>query len=290
MAVALSPDLSGRPRLGVLVAGACFGVIGLADDLWGIAVLARFGLQLASAVPVLAILFPGSGGSGLWSLALAAAILGWIVSYVNAFNFMDGIDGLSVAQVVIAGSAWALIGLDQDVNAIVAGGLILVAVALGFAPFNFPRAHVFLGDVGSYGLGALLAALAVVGVQAGIAPEAMLAPLAIYLADAGSTLALRAWRREKWYLPHCNHVYQRLVRQGWSHVRTTLTVTAWMAACAAAGAVSVAGSVSERAGGDALLAFLLATYLALPGWVGRWRSHRNQHPDCSEVMNDVTMP
>jgi len=182
---------------------------------------------------------------------------------------MDGIDGISVAQTVVAGTAWTVIGLDQHADVLVAGGSVLAAVAVGFGPFNVRRAYVFLGDVGSYGLGALLAALAVLGLRAGIAPEAMVAPLALYLADTGSTLARRVWKREPWYLPHRDHGYQRLVRQGWSHLRTTLTVTVWMTACAAAGALSLGESATARVGGDVVLVALLCAYLALAAWAGR---------------------
>jgi len=267
--VAVSRDLAGAPRLSVLVAGACFGIIGLVEDLRGIAVRIRLSLQVVAVVAVMPILLAGVGGSSLWRLFAVAGTLMWMVSYVNAFNFMDGINGISVAQAVTAGTAWTVIGLNRHVDALAAGGLIMASVAIGFAPFNFPRARVFLGDVGSYAIGAFLATLAILGLRAQITPEAMLAPLALYMADTGSTLAKRAWRREPWYLPHRDHAYQRLVRHGWSHVRTTLTVMAWISACSIAGAVSLTRLVPARVGADFFLVILLAVYLALPSWLTR---------------------
>ncbi len=269
VALAVSLDLPGQTRLALLVAGGCFGMIGLIEDVRGLRVSVRLVLQAFAALAVLPFALSGLGAPGAWALAAGVVAFAWIVSYVNAFNFMDGIDGMSVAQLVVAGTAWTVIGLDQDVRVLVAPSLIIIAVALGFAPFNFPRARVFLGDVGSYSLGALLAALAVVGLRAGIPPEAVLAPLALVLADTGSTLVWRAWRREPLYLPHCDHVYQRLVRLGWTHARTTLIVMVLMVACAALGSLSLVPSGAGRVAGDVGLVVLLGGYLALPGWVGR---------------------
>jgi UDP-GlcNAc:undecaprenyl-phosphate/decaprenyl-phosphate GlcNAc-1-phosphate transferase len=139
-----------------------------------------------------------------------------------------------------------------------------MAASLGFAPFNFPRASMFLGDVGSYGMGAALAILAVVGLRAGVPPEAVLAPLAIYLVDTSSTCIRRLAAGETWYHPHRDHRYQRLVKLGWSHMRVTLTVGGVMAACSLLGAVSLAGSLPARVLAGAALACLLGAYLFIP--------------------------
>src|SRR5690606_15026464 len=100
------------------------------------------------AFPLVDGLQPGAAG-----VALAGAAAVWIVAYVNAFNFMDGINGISVAQAAVAGTAWALVGWWQDLPLVTAAGSIVAAAAVAFAPFNFPRARVFLGDAGSYFLG-----------------------------------------------------------------------------------------------------------------------------------------
>ena len=123
----------------------------------------------------------------------------------------------------------------EEVRILTLGGLTVAAAALAFAPFNFPRARMFLGDVGSYFLGGWLGALAVYGVAAGIPPEAVLAPLALYVTDAAATLLMRIVRHEPWLSPHKAHVFQRLVQLGWSHVRTTLLVAALMVVLSGSG-------------------------------------------------------
>jgi len=214
VAVLLSAQVVGAPRFALLMAVGAFGLIGLTEDLIGIPVAVRFGLQVAAALVATRWLFPDPSGTVLSNLLLGAGVVMWVLAYVNAYNFMDGIDGMSVAQALVAGGTWFLLGEARDVPELATGGAIVAAAAVGFAPYNLPRARMFLGDVGSYFLGASLATLAVLGLRAGLPPEAVLAPLVLYLADTGTTLARRAARGEAWYLPHRDHVYQRLTRLG----------------------------------------------------------------------------
>lgn len=285
--VSVAPAWSGSNRLGLLLAGIGFGLVGLAEDLIGIPPLPRFGLQLVAGAAAMSALLSGLTGPTAWRVFFVAGVLLWLVGYVNAFNFMDGINGISVAQVVVAGVAWYAIGTSEGVQPLAGGGLIVAGAALGFAPYNFPNARVFLGDVGSYFLGAWLAALAVIGVRAGLPPEAVLAPLALYTADTAVTLVKRMARHEPWHLPHRDHTYQRLVRLGWSHPTTTLVVSCFLAASSALGAVSLGDSLALRIGADVALVALLAGYLALPWIITRRKgqtARRDADPDCQPLL------
>jgi UDP-N-acetylmuramyl pentapeptide phosphotransferase/UDP-N-acetylglucosamine-1-phosphate transferase len=271
VALAFSSAVSGQARTGLIAAALLFGFIGLLEDSVGVPALRRLVVQvLAGALAAPWLLTAWSGGQG-WRVAMGLAVVVWLVSYVNAFNFMDGIDGISVAQAVVAGTAWYLVGWAEGVASLEIGGLIVAGAALGFAPFNFPKARMFLGDVGSYYFGALLAALAVVGVRAGIPPEAVAAPLAVYLADTGVTLVRRVRRGEVWYSPHRDHTYQRLVQHGWSHARTTLSVAAVMAVVSALGSLALTDSLAIRVAGDLLVVGVLAAYLRAPAWLAHER-------------------
>ena len=144
---------------------------------------------------------------------------------INLFNFMDGSDGLAATQAVLCCAALLLFA---DPLALSAAGLampvwLLLATTLGFLPWNFPRARMFLGDVGSLSLGMLIAALllAALQVDAITLPMAMLIP-AVFLLDATATLLLRLSKRRKWYQAHTDHAYQQLVLSGWSHVQVWL--------------------------------------------------------------------
>ena len=123
---------------------------------------------------------------------------------------------------------------------------------------------VFLGDVGSYFAGAWLAVLFIIGLRGSIPAEAMIAPVALYVADTGVTLSRRVHRHEAWQQAHRQHTYQRLVDLGWSHTQTTGLVFALVAICSVLGSVSLLGSVPERVAADCGVGALIAGYLLLP--------------------------
>ena len=138
---------------------------------------------------------------------------------VNVWNFMDGINGLATTQAIIAAIAFALV-LPVPHGGI---ALLLAAGCLGFLPFNFPKARIFMGDVGSGALGYLLAGLVAAGLTfTDIAWPMWLVPLAAFLIDAGFTLLVRMLSGERWMQAHTQHLYQRYVKRGCSHARVTL--------------------------------------------------------------------
>lgn len=149
-----------------------------------------------------------------WMGALAAL---FAVGLVNVWNFMDGINGLAASQAALAAVAYALALAPPGSGA----GWGIAAACLGFLPFNFPRARIFLGDGGSGGLGFMLAALFALGLASGLSPWSLWLPLSAFLVDAGFTLAARILSRQRWWEPHAQHVYQRLARR-FGHTRVTL--------------------------------------------------------------------
>jgi len=264
LALAATPGIAGRDRWGVVVAAGAFGVVGLLEDLVGIRALARLGIQFGVGTGAAVLLLGHLTGAEAWRAVFALGAVVWLVAFVNAYNFMDGIDGISVVQAVGAGATWFLVGSHVDNRVLAAGGAIVAGAALGFAPYNLPTARMFLGDAGSYFLGAWLAAVALLGLRAGVPPEAVLAPLGLYAADTGATLVRRALRGERWYLPHRDHAYQRLTDGGWPHLRTCAFVAGCIAACGALGAVSLSGSTPLRAAADVAIGAIVAGYLLAP--------------------------
>lgn len=265
VALHTTSEISGSSRVALAGAAALFGFLGLLEDVWGIPALWRLGAQVAIALAMLPALLDGLSSPWYWWLLSTAGVALWLVGFVNVFNFMDGINGISSAQMLVAGTSFALMGTARDLPDIAIVGAIVAASALGFAPFNFPHARMFLGDVGSYFLGAWLAVIVVVGLRGGLPPEAALAPLALYLADTGATLVRRVLRGATWHEAHREHVYQQLVDRGWSHMSTTSLVGALLVASSGLGGVSLTmAPTGIRVGADTLLLALLAGYLALP--------------------------
>jgi UDP-N-acetylmuramyl pentapeptide phosphotransferase/UDP-N-acetylglucosamine-1-phosphate transferase len=202
---------------------------------------------------------------------MAALVLGtavWLMGFVNAFNFMDGVNGISGAHAVIAGVAYACFGQWRQDPFLVAMGLAVAVGALAFLPWNAVRARVFLGDVGSYALGAALAVLAVTAVVQGVPPEAALGPLALYLADTAWTLQRRVRTGERWTEAHRTHTYQRWCDVGWSHPEVTLVTAGTTILVSLLGAASLTGNLSVRLVCDLVGLAVLAGYLASPALFG----------------------
>jgi UDP-GlcNAc:undecaprenyl-phosphate/decaprenyl-phosphate GlcNAc-1-phosphate transferase len=259
-AFALSSQAADPEVRGIALAAGLLGFLGVVEDLRGLRSIYRLGLQMAVSFVAAPVLLSSDRPTQLLLVAVASL---WITSYVNVFNFMDGANGISVAQVLAAGVPWYLIGDAHDLDGFAFASLVIVAAAAGFAPSNFPRAAVFLGDTGSYFFGAWLAGLSVAGWASGLTPEAVIAPLALYLADTGTTLLRRFRQGKLWYLPHREHCYQLLILRGWSHARVAMTVLLLTVTCSALGAVTLRDSVRDRVLADLALVVVVALYLAV---------------------------
>lgn len=255
LAGALAAGAPGRLVGGAAAAAAVGGAAGMAEDLRGVPVPGRLALQAVAAVAAVALI---GGGWPMWTVGGL-----WVVAYVNAYNFMDGIDGLAAAQLGVAGLAWVAVGAVEGVEPLRVVGAVAVGSAAGFLPHNWSPARMFMGDLGSYAAGAWLAAGALVGLRLGVAPVAVLAPLALFCFDTGWTLVRRRLRGENVVLPHRSHLYQQLEAAGWGHARTTALVALVVAGTSAAGLLALRGGAAAQVAAVALVAALLAGYWLL---------------------------
>lgn len=250
-----------EPAIGWLLGpSVALALVGLGDDVRSLPGSVRLGMQVAAALTMVL------GLSRDLALGLPAAIFVlvagfFVVGYTNAFNFMDGVNGISGLNAAVAGGWFAYVGLEHDLGAVTVLGAALMGGALGFLPWNAPRAKVFLGDVGSYGIGSLIAGLAMAVWAAGLAPLVALAPLVIYLADTAWVLLKRAKAGESLMVAHRDHAYQRLVTGGWSHIASA----GWAALLAAAVVLAAAHWASSRPWAVVLIgAVVIVGYLSLP--------------------------
>lgn len=264
LALGLAWDGATGPAVGLAFTATGFGIVGLLDDFYNLSANLRLAVQVILGSAGAFLLMRGADVSPVALVLISALIVVWLMSFVNAFNFMDGINGISVAQSAVAGFAWAVLGATAGEHFLVVAGLAQAGAAIGFAPYNIPRARVFLGDVGSYFLGGWMGSLVVLGLRAGLPPEAVIAPLALYLLDTGSTLLWRLRAGEEWKQPHRHHVYQRLTDNGWSHVRTVVFATGIIALCAVLGGLAVGGSLWGRLIADVGLVMAVVAYLDWP--------------------------
>jgi len=252
------------PAVALAFTATTFGIVGLVDDFRNLSAYLRLSAQVIIGAIASQLMLSGTELSPLVTIGLSVLIVVWLMSFVNAFNFMDGINGISVAQSGVSGLAWFVLGWASGEPFLTIAGLAQFGASLGFAPFNVPKARVFLGDVGAYFLGGWMATLTVLGLRAGLPPEAVVAPLAIYLLDTGTTLLWRIRAGEEWTEPHRHHVYQRLTDHGWSHVRTAIFAAGIIALCAFLGGLAVGGSLAGRLLADAGLVLAVVAYLDWP--------------------------
>lgn len=197
------------------------------DDTRGLNALPRLGSHVLAAWAG-SLLLPGpvlQGWVPIW-LDQALVVLAW-VWFVNLFNFMDGIDGITGAETAAIGLGLFLLALQapgQDLGDGVPA-LLLAAAALGFLVWNRPPARLFLGDVGSVPLGFLAGWLLLDAAARGALAPAIILPL-YYCADASLTLIRRLARHERVWEGHRQHWYQRAVDRWQSPARVVLTISA----------------------------------------------------------------
>jgi UDP-GlcNAc:undecaprenyl-phosphate/decaprenyl-phosphate GlcNAc-1-phosphate transferase len=234
------PIAHGLERRGLELAAIALGaaamvVLGVLDDKHELKPLPKFIGQLLIAVLVavackrITLFVPNV------AFSYAITIL-WVLTVVNAFNFMDNMNGLCAGLGAIG--AWQFAGIAAaDGQYLVALIAFLTCGALvGFLPYNFPKARAFLGDAGSHLVGYLLAVLAMLPhfyTKQNPRPLAVLSPLlvlAVPLADLAWVVLQRTLAGKPFYLGDTNHLSHRLVRAGLSRPRAVLLI--WLLAAA----------------------------------------------------------
>lgn len=250
-------DWGGQRLILPAVLAAGIAAISFLDDLKGVPIMIRLFAQIGSALAILwwirtheMPLIPL-----VESLLLGGFLLVlWVVGFTNAFNFMDGIDGIAATQALIAALWWMLAsaamgGANLWLSAVVVGSCV------GFLAHNWPPAGVFMGDVGSAFLGFTIASMSVID-QNNIPNLSLCIALCVwpFIADTTGTLVMRIFRREPFLKAHSSHVYQRLVQSGFGHQSVTLL---YGALAVAGGAVAFILRHHPRALLGALIFFLI---------------------------------
>ncbi len=203
--------------LAVLAAGAFLAAVGGIDDVRPMPVVPRLMLQVLAIAATLAAMPSDFRIVPLmpWWAERLCLLVAWLW-FVNLVNFMDGIDWMTVAEVVPLTASVVLLGQVAPIPpAATVLALALLGATLGFAPFNRPVAKLFLGDVGSLPIGLLLGWLLLQLVRSGEPAAAVLLPL-YYLADASVTLIRRIAAREPFWQAHRSHFYQRACDLGFT--------------------------------------------------------------------------
>jgi Fuc2NAc and GlcNAc transferase len=234
--------LSPRVAVALFGGGLAVAVVGWIDDRRDVSRGIRAAVHLSAGAWAAAWLggMPavqvGTGSVPLGPAGYMIAALG-IAWLINLYNFMDGIDGLAGGEGVTAGLFGAVLLWLAGAPALAAVALLVAGACIGFLPWNWMPARIFMGDVGSGFLGFVFGTLAVASERAGAVPLlAWLILLGVFVFDATTTLFRRMLRGEAWYREHRSHAYQRAVQSGLTHAQVTtaalctnalLAVLAW---------------------------------------------------------------
>lgn len=216
---------------GISIGAAGMLLVGVLDDRFELSPGWKFSAQL-----IVAMLVAASGvritlfvPSLLFSYVVTVF---WIVALINAFNFMDNMNGLCAGLSVIASWTFAWISASAGQYLVAALAFLVCGAFAGFLPFNFPRASSFLGDGGSHLAGYLMAVLAVLPhFHTAELPRraAVLIPLlvlAVPLLDMAMVVITRTWNRKPFYIGDTNHFSHRLTRAGAS--RSLAVLVLWL--------------------------------------------------------------
>ncbi len=230
------------------VGGVAIVAIGLVDDARGMRARYKLLGQIVVAVFVslsgyalTSVNMPliGNVRFALWLGALLSTL--WVVGLINAFNLIDGIDGLATGIALIGAGALVGLGIVQGNAYLTLASLAMAGCLLAFLLYNFPPAKIFLGDTGSMFLGYALATMALMGTQKSEAAAIILAPmlaLGFPIFETLVSILRRYLRGAPIFVGDNRHTHHRLLEMGYSQPRVVLTLYAVALLLAAAGIIS----------------------------------------------------
>ena len=217
-------DISLIHAIVYIVCAMVLAWVGWRDDIRSLSPTLRFivqGVVAAASIFVMGyfkfVTIPMLGEIPLGIVGILITFL-WIVGMTNAYNFMDGIDGMAGGVAAAGGLGWMMLASNAKTPFSFWVALAVAASSLGFLGHNWPPAKIFMGDVGSTFLGYTFAVLPLLSSDKS-GDALMLGTLLMWttIMDAGVTFIKRAIRRENLFQPHRNHLFQRLVIAGYSH-------------------------------------------------------------------------
>lgn len=301
---------------GTLLAAAVITGIGVIDDVRTLSAPAKAagqvlaaGLLILFSVELLFFWFPfGQGIISLGSdLAVPLTVL-WVLILVNAVNLIDGLDGLAAGIVAIGAAAFfiwlyasppSFFGRDSPAAVLSA---VAAGAAVGFLPYNFHPARIFMGDSGSMQLGLLLAAATISGVGRTVQPSGgdlaafaipVLIPaivLAVPLLDVVLAIARRLRRRRPVFAPDKEHIHHQLLVIGHTHRRAVLTMYLWSVLLAGSGLavafINGRALVGSVVGG----AFAIGLATLIPSRIRRRRAARRARAESGTVEEGSSGP
>jgi UDP-GlcNAc:undecaprenyl-phosphate/decaprenyl-phosphate GlcNAc-1-phosphate transferase len=266
-----------KPILSLAGCGVLVLLVGAYDDLRGlgpwtklIALMCITTLFFGLGGRIQGLSIPFVGQVGLHPIAGFALTLLWVVGITNAFNLIDGVDGLAAGSALFSSLVLLTNSLIQGNAEGIVVALALSGALAGFLRYNFNPASIFLGDSGSLLVGFVLAALSVQGSQKASTAVAVAIPILAFglpVVDTGVTVARRLLSGKPMFIGDREHIHHMLLARGWSQRRVALSLYAVSAGFGLAAMLFV----NSGSGIPAVLLFVIGAAIVLA--LGNLRYH-----------------
>ena len=240
--------------LGFFAAASVIAALSLYDDFRHVSFRVKLGGQVIAIIVamlsgiVIDVTYLPSLGEVRWGWWAYPLTLLWIMGLTNAYNFIDGLDGIAASTAVIAAAFLSFISFQQGSHFIYLTALTLAAASLGFLIFNWSPARIFMGDIGSTFLGFTFAVMAIIAARYDHSHTSLfVVPLLLFhfIFDTAFTFLRRLLRGENVFQAHRAHLYQLLNRLGYSHGKVALLYSA-MAFSQGLAAVWMVNNLGEK--------------------------------------------
>jgi len=263
--------------LTLLIPATLVLLLGAYDDLRGANAVVKFvGLGLIATLfytmggRIDALSIPLFGSVQLPPLVSFVVTVVWLVGIANAFNLIDGLDGLASGAALFSSLVILGVSVSQERTLMIVVALVLCGALAGFLRYNFNPASIFLGDSGSLFTGFLLAALSVLGTQKATTAVAIVVPILAFgfpVVDTAMTMGRRVLSRKPVFEGDSEHIHHMLLARGWSQRRAALVL---YAVCALFGLVAlIFPATGSKLTGFMLFVISVAVIIA----VGHLRYH-----------------
>ncbi len=277
----------------VLASSAVVFVFGVFDDLVGTRARWKFLAQGVAAVILYllgghigAVTIPFIGSMQVPPVLDFAFTVLWVVGISNAFNLLDGLDGLATGASLFAALVILGVSLINGQPLVTVVSIALAGALIGFLRYNFNPASIFLGDSGALFIGFLLAALSVTGSQKASTAVAVAIPLmafALPVIDTGFAVARRFISGKPLFEGDREHIHHKLLERGWSQRRVAFAL---YGVCALFGLLALLFT-SDGGGGRLTGLVLLITGAAIVLIAGRLRYHEVDEVKASVRRNVI---
>jgi UDP-GlcNAc:undecaprenyl-phosphate/decaprenyl-phosphate GlcNAc-1-phosphate transferase len=280
-----------QQTIAVLASCTLVFLFGIFDDLVGANHRWKFAAQAAAGMllyflggQINAVSIPFIGSVELPTLASFALTMVWVVGISNAFNLIDGLDGLASGASLFAALVMLVVSFFMGHTLAIVITLALTGALIGFLRYNLNPASIFLGDSGALFVGFLLAALSLLSSQKASTAVAVAIPLMAFglpVIDTGFTIARRFISGKPLFEGDREHIHHKLLERGWSQRRVAFVL---YGVCALFGMLALL-FVSDDGGGRLTGLLLLVTGAAVVLVAGRLRYHEVDEVKASVKRN-----